>query len=146
MFRPICPLAFLRCFMLNSGVHTESQTESFIWTTRVDCSNSVNHDQVQVLSYSKYSLLFLPVVGIEPATSQMISLGSTFQPNALSPAPCVLAMLLSSYKGFSSRFLCGLPSLTWNWRRLCGLPSLTWNTWRRPKDILAKTLWVVWIF
>ena len=37
---------------------------------RVDCSNSVNHYWVQVMSYSKYSLLFLPVVGIEPATSR----------------------------------------------------------------------------
>ena len=30
--------------------------------------NSINYIQVQVLSYSKYSLLFLPVVGIEPET------------------------------------------------------------------------------
>ena len=34
----------------------------------VDCSDSYNHDRVQVLWYTKYSLLFLPVVGIEPAT------------------------------------------------------------------------------
>ena len=33
-----------------------------------------------------YSLLFLPVVGIEPPTSW-----STFQPNALSTVLCVLA-------------------------------------------------------
>ena len=45
--------------MLNLGVHTESQIEPFIWTTGVNCSNSLNHDQVQVLSYSKYSLLLL---------------------------------------------------------------------------------------
>ena len=43
-------------------------TEPFIWTEGVDCSNSINHDQVQMLSYSKYSLLFLLIVGIEPAT------------------------------------------------------------------------------
>ena len=36
-------------------------------TTGVDYSNSVNHDQVQALWDSKYSLLFLPVAGIEPA-------------------------------------------------------------------------------
>ena len=70
MFRPICTSAFFRCFMSNSGVHTEFRTEPFIWTIGVDRgSNSVNHDQIQVLSYCKYSLLFLPVVGIEPATS-----------------------------------------------------------------------------
>ena len=32
------------------GVFTESWTESFIWTIGVDCSNSVNHDWVQVLT------------------------------------------------------------------------------------------------
>ena len=56
----------------------------------VDSSNSVNRDWVQVLRYSKYFLLFLMLVGIEPATSQMISLRSTFQPNTLSTEPCVL--------------------------------------------------------
>ena len=33
-----------------------------------DCSSSVDRDQEKVLRYSKYSLLFLPVVEIEPAT------------------------------------------------------------------------------
>ena len=37
---------------------------------RVNSSNSVNHDQVQVLSCRKYSFLVLPVVRIEPATSR----------------------------------------------------------------------------
>ena len=55
-------------FVLNLGAHTESQTELFIWTTGIEFSNSVNHDQVQVVSYSKYSLLVLPIVGIKPAT------------------------------------------------------------------------------
>ena len=54
--------------MSNPVVHTELQTEPYIQSTGVDCFNSVYHDQVQVLSYGKYSLLFLPVVGIEPAT------------------------------------------------------------------------------
>ena len=35
---------------------------------RVNYSNSINYDWVQVLSYSKYSLLFLPVIVIEPGT------------------------------------------------------------------------------
>ena len=66
----LADMTFFRCFMSNSGVHTESRTEFFIWTTRVDYSNSLNHDRVQVLSYSQYSLLALAVVGIEPATSR----------------------------------------------------------------------------
>ena len=33
----------------------------------IDCSNSINHDEVQVLSNSKYCL---PVVGFEPATTR----------------------------------------------------------------------------
>ena len=49
-------------------VHTEFRNEPFIGTTGLDCSDSVNHDWVQDLSYCKYSLLFLPAVGIEPAT------------------------------------------------------------------------------
>ena len=56
--------------MSNLEVRTESETELFIWTTKVDCSNSVNHDRVQVLRYNKYCLLVLPVVGIEPSTSR----------------------------------------------------------------------------
>ena len=57
--------------MSNSEVYTESQTKPFIWTAGVDCSNSVNcHDRRQLLSYSKYSLLFLSIVGIEPAISR----------------------------------------------------------------------------
>ena len=46
----------------------------------VDCSNFINHDRVQVLNYNKYSLLFLPVVGI--CNLQMISLINTFESNA----------------------------------------------------------------
>ena len=33
----------------------------------VDCSNTVDHDGLQVLSYNTYSLFILAVVGIEPA-------------------------------------------------------------------------------
>ena len=41
------------------------------WTTLFEpCVKTVNHDQVQVLSYSQYSSLFLPIVGIEPVTSR----------------------------------------------------------------------------
>ena len=48
-FQPICPLAFFRC-LLNSGTFTELRTMSFIESTRVTCSDSISHNQVQVLS------------------------------------------------------------------------------------------------
>ena len=68
MFWPIHPLAFFRSFSSNLRADTELQTKLFIQSTGVDCSNSINHHRVQVLSsYSKYSLLFLPVVRIELA-------------------------------------------------------------------------------
>ena len=71
VFWPICLLAFFRCFTLYSGAYIDSWTEPFIWITGVDCSYSVNHDWVQwLLTYSKYFLLILPVIGIEPATSR----------------------------------------------------------------------------
>ena len=48
---------FFGCFLSNMGVHTESRTIPI-----------VNYDRVQVSSYSKHSLLVLPVTGIELAT------------------------------------------------------------------------------
>ena len=48
-FRMICPSASFRCFMLNLRVHTESQTEPFIWTTEEERSNSVHHDWVKII-------------------------------------------------------------------------------------------------
>ena len=47
-----------RCFMPDSGAHTELRTKPFIRLTGVDGSNSINLDRVQALSHSKYSLLF----------------------------------------------------------------------------------------
>ena len=73
-FRPICSSVFFKCFTSNSGTHTEPGTEPFIWSSGVDCSSSFNHDRIQLLSHSKYSLLFLPVVGTEPATSRGFNL------------------------------------------------------------------------
>ena len=54
----IFPSVFFRYFMLNS--------EHFIQSKGLDCSYTI--DPVQVLSYRKYSVLFLSVVRIEPAT------------------------------------------------------------------------------
>ena len=69
-FRPICPSALFRCFM--------PRTELLIWSTGIDCSNSVNHDQVQVLSYCNYSWLILPSTcrwfRSEPSSHQMPNL------------------------------------------------------------------------
>ena len=39
----------------------KSRTEPFIWTRRVDCSNSVNHNWVQVLSIPCY---YYPLLGL----------------------------------------------------------------------------------
>ena len=64
MFQPIYPSAFFKSFMLNPGAHWESRTKPFDWTTGVGYSNSVNYGRVQVLTYRKYPLLFLPVAGI----------------------------------------------------------------------------------
>ena len=50
--------AVFKYFMPNSVVYMELWTEHFSYTPGIDCSNSVNHDWVQVLSYWKYSLLF----------------------------------------------------------------------------------------
>ena len=85
-FRSICPSAFFRCFMSNSGVYTESRTEPMNWTTGVNCSNSVNHGRALVLSHSKYSFV-IPTC----CWDWTCNLGSTFQPNVLSSAPCILA-------------------------------------------------------
>ena len=49
MFQLICPLAFFRG-LSNLGTFTELQTTSFIEFTEVTCSDSVSHNQVQVLS------------------------------------------------------------------------------------------------
>ena len=48
-FWPIRPLAFFRC-LSNSGTFTELQTTSFIESMGVACSDSISHNQVQVLS------------------------------------------------------------------------------------------------
>ena len=61
MFQLICPPAFFRC-LSNSGTFIELQTTSFIESTGVACSDSVSHNQVQVLS--------IPSVRIEPATAR----------------------------------------------------------------------------
>ena len=52
------PSAFFRFFKLNSGVYIELQTKPLIQSTWVNCSNSITHGWVEVLSYIKYSLLF----------------------------------------------------------------------------------------
>ena len=59
-------------FMLNSGAHPELRTELFFQSTKVDFSNPANHDLVQGLNYS--IPYYLPVVGIEPATSSWLHL------------------------------------------------------------------------
>ena len=56
MFQPMHPSAFFGHFMSNSWANTELWTDPFIKSIGEDCSNSIN--RAQVLSYSKYFLLF----------------------------------------------------------------------------------------
>ena len=48
-FQPIYPPVFFRC-LLNSGAFTELRTTFFIESTGGACSDSVIHNQVQVLN------------------------------------------------------------------------------------------------
>ena len=99
-FRWIYPSAFFMCSMSNLGVHTEPRTKPFFLTTGFDCSNSINRDRGQVLSYCKYFLLFLLFLTYcwdWTCNLQMISLLSNFQPNALSTASRVLTGLVYYY-------------------------------------------------
>ena len=48
MFQPICLPAFFRC-LSNSGTYMEHRTMSFIESMVVACSDSINHNRVQVL-------------------------------------------------------------------------------------------------
>ena len=50
-FRLICFPAFFKCFLSNFGVYTELRTSSFTKSTKIACSDSVNHNRVQVLSF-----------------------------------------------------------------------------------------------
>ena len=59
----------LQGFMSHAGVYTKTRAKRLLLPPGVDYSNFVNHNQVQVLSYTNYSFLPLPVVGIEPETS-----------------------------------------------------------------------------
>ena len=47
-FQLICPLAFFRC-LLNLGTYMQLRTTSFIESTGVACSDSVNHNRVKLL-------------------------------------------------------------------------------------------------
>ena len=82
--------------MSNSRAYTEPKTIAFIYYLGVDCPNSIN-DQVQGVSYSKYSL-FLPVVGIEPATSRWFHSEALFNQTLLSTASYVQHVWVIFYK------------------------------------------------
>ena len=62
MFWLIHSSAFFSCIMLNLGVYTELRTEVFVKSIRVNCSNSINHDWVQVLSYIKVKTKLATIV------------------------------------------------------------------------------------
>ena len=62
------PSAFFMCFSSNSVAYMELRIEPFIQSTEIDYYNSFNC--VQVLNYSEYFSLFLPIVRTVPATSR----------------------------------------------------------------------------
>ena len=64
MFWLMYPLTFIRYFMLKLLAYMELKTKPFIQSTGVDYCISVNHVRVQVLSYSKYSLLIYLLSGL----------------------------------------------------------------------------------
>ena len=67
-FRSICPLAFIRC-LSNSGTYTKRRTTSFIECMRIACSDSINHNRVQV---SRIPVLLLANSQDETCNLQMI--------------------------------------------------------------------------
>ena len=80
MFWLMYPSAFFRCFMSNARAHTELGTEPFIQSMGIDGLNFINYNWVQVLSYSKYSLLLTYNLDWT-CNLLMISLSGDFQPN-----------------------------------------------------------------
>ena len=84
--------------------NTKSWSEPFIWTTGVDWSNSINHNHIQVLSNSKYSLLFLPVVGIEPETFRWLHLEALSNHNLIHCTTCTCWIHGTVDDTFTSRF------------------------------------------
>ena len=64
------------CFLWDLGAYAELQTEPIFNPQREDCFNSFNPNRVQVLNYSKYSFLFLPIVSIESVTSRWFCLSN----------------------------------------------------------------------
>ena len=46
------------CLLQAFQVELRNPHRIFIWPTGIDCSNSVNHDQAQVFSFSKYSFCY----------------------------------------------------------------------------------------
>ena len=83
--------------MPNLGDFTKTQTKLFIHSTSIDCSNSVNHDSVQVLSYSKYNLL-ITCSWDWTDNFQRISFWRSFQPNVFIDYVMYLSLLLIKNK------------------------------------------------
>ena len=68
---PELPFVLLQVYYVKRGsVHgTSTRTLYLIHGQEVNCSYTVNHNQAQVLSYSKYSLLFINTQMISPRSS-----------------------------------------------------------------------------
>ena len=83
-FRPQCPPAFFRC-LSNSGTDTELRTTSFIESTGVTCSDSVDHNRGQVLSIP--ALLLACSLDWTCKLQMIVSLG---KPTSITVMLCVL--------------------------------------------------------
>ena len=75
-FQLICPLAFLRC-LSNSETYMELWTMPFIESTGVAISDSVNHNQVQVLRIPVFVTRLQSGLNLQPPDDCLfISLGN----------------------------------------------------------------------
>ena len=88
MFRSICLSVFFRRFVSNSEFY---EVNRLFDPQGVNCSNSINHEPLQELSYIKYFLLVFFSCWDWTCNLRMISLNITFQTNVLSTAQCILA-------------------------------------------------------
>ena len=80
-FRPICLPDFFWC-LSNSGTFTELRTTSFIESTRLTCSDSINHKRVQVVS--------IPILLLACSQDWTCNLQMPITSNAYNRYVCVL--------------------------------------------------------
>ena len=80
-------------FLIDMSVQKDNNIS--VKSIEIDCSNSVNTDWIQVLSNSKYSLLFLLVVEIESETSKCFHSEALF--NQMPYPQCYVSLMHRMY-------------------------------------------------